>query len=309
MKELQREGDDMGESKIFLSAGFDCEPLEAKSPGCGGPATWQESEKQVLTIAQIYRERNLVDACSFNLTPEAARAQPDLYKSLHDEGFYIGLQPNIPGFRFPTYDRKLGLYSADEQRDIIRLCLDDFEDAMGFTTTTYLPCCGSRSDETASILFELGFEVFIQSGPGRYPKDRPDMITVGLFPFPHKASRTHRCLAGDLDLLVIPNTVDVTGKYSRYGWCPGDPRPEAPVCEETHAMYRDIIDSWLELGLAMGVPIIPLKVGGHNTARGAAANIAYLADYCLEAGDRFGLELVPASPLDIRREAERVGIL
>jgi len=295
------------DKRLFLSAGFDCEPLAAKSPSCGGPESWEESEKKVLEIAQIYRERGLEAGCSFNLTPEAAKAQPDLYKGLRDEGFYIGLQPNIPGFRYPTYDKKLGKYSADEQREIIRLCKEDFEAAMGFSTTSYLPCCGSRSDATASILVELGFKELNMSGPGRWTEGWPDRVTVGLFPFPHKASAQHRCLAGDLDLLVIPNTVDMTGKYSRSPGTPNDIRSENPVSDETWEMYRDIIDTYIELGLLMDYPLLVVRPVGHNTNRNNCENVAYLADYVTEAAEKFGLELVPADPPGIRTEAERLG--
>ncbi len=297
----------MSEPRLFLSAGFDCEPLAARSPQCGGPDTWEESEKKVLEIAQVFRERKLEAGCSFNLTPEAAKAQPDLYKGLREEGFYIGLQPNIPGFRYPTYDRDLGLYSAAQQREIIRLCKEDFEEAMGFSTTSYLPCCGSRSDATAGILVELGFKEFNMSGPGRWPKDRPDKVTVGLFPFPHKASAQHRCLAGDLDLLVIPNTVDLSGKYMRNDWCPNDIRGENPVCEETRAMFRDIVDTYIELGLLMNWPILVLRPVGHNTRFCNVENVEYVTDYIFEAAEKFGLKAVPADPPAIRAEAERLG--
>ncbi len=297
----------MSNDRLYLMGTYDCEPLKAKSPQCGGPETWQESEEKVLEITQIYREHGLLEALSFHLTPSAAKAQPELYKGLHHEGIYMGIQPNIPGFRFPQYDRDLGLYNADEQREIIRLCKEDFEEALGFSTITYTTCCGSRSDATASILVEMGYKVYRPPGPGRLDKARRDKITVGLFPFPYKASAQHRCLAGDLDLLCIPTTVDLTGKYKRSEWAPNDLRAENPVSEETQQMYRDIIDSNIELGLLMGVPLNNIQIVGHNTAHCVGENIAYALDYVREAAEKFDLELVPISPAGIREEAERAG--
>lgn len=297
----------MSDGRLFLFGTYDCEPLAAKSPQCGGPQTWQESEEKVLEIAAVYREKGLLGALSFHLTPEAAKAQPDLYKSLHDEGVYLGIQPNIPGFRYPTYDRDLGLYSPDEQREIIRLATEDFQEAMGFRPTMYTTCCGSRSDATAAILVEMGYKTLRLPGPGRLPKDRPDKLTVGMFPFPYRASAQHRCLAGDLDLLCLPTTVDLTHKYSRNEWSPADMRGEAPVGDGTRRMYREIVDTKVELGMLLGVPLNNVQIGGHNTARCAGENVAYALDYVAEAAEKFGLELAPISPAGLREEAEKVG--
>jgi len=299
----------MSTGLLYLMGTYDCEPLAARSPQCGGPQSWQESEEKVLEITELYRARGLLDALSFHLTPEAAKAQPELYQGLRDKGVYLGIQPNVPGFRYPTYDRDLGLYSPDEQREIIRLAKEDFEEALGFGTETYTTCCGSRSHETASILVEIGYTVYRPPGPGRLDRSRPDKVTVGLFPFPYKASAKHMCLAGELDLLCIPTTVDLSGKYWRSDWCPNDLRGENPVSDETRTMFRHIIDTTIELGQLMGVPVNNIQIVGHNTARCAAENIAYALDYVCEAAEREGLKLVPISPARIREEADRVGWL
>jgi hypothetical protein len=295
--------------RLYFLGGYDCEPLSECSPQCGGPLTWDESERKVLEIADIYRKAGMVAGCQFHLTPEAAKAQPDLYRSLRDEGFYIGVQPNVPGFRFPTYNRDLGLYSAEEQREIIRAAREDFEAAMGFATTTYTTCCGSRSDATMAILVENGYKEYRPPGPGRMEPGRPDKTTVGMFPFPYPASDKHRCLAGCLDLLVLPTTVDQSGKWKRNSWCPADPRGECPVNETTWEMYRDVIDSNIELGLVLDVPLKTIHLGGHNTRFCEAENVAYVVDYCKQAATKYGLELVPISPPELRAEAVRTGWL
>ncbi|HJN16757.1 MAG TPA: hypothetical protein QGH10_14730 [Armatimonadota bacterium] len=299
----------MSDNKLYLIGQYDCEPLAAKSPQCGGPQTWQESEQKVLEVAGIYRERGLLGALGFHLTPEAAKAQSDLYKGLHAEGIFMGLQINVPGFRYPTYDRDLGLHSPDEQREIIRLGLEDFEEALGFSTTCYTACCGSRSHATASILVEQGFKVFRPPGAGRLAWDRPDKTTVGMFPYPYKASSEHMCLAGDLDLLCIPVGNDVTGKYKRSEWAPGDLRGENPVSDETREMYRYIVDSTIDLGRLLDVPLQNVQAVGHNTDRCEGENVAYVLDYIREAADKKGLELVPISPVGLRGEAERIGLV
>lgn len=291
----------MDRKKLHLIAKYDCEPLRERSPQCGGPATWDESERAILGIAKLYTDRGLEHGCTFALTPEAAAAHPDLFRSLRDYGFNIEMQPNIPAFRYPTYERDLGLYSAAEQRDIIRLALSDFEDALGFSTTGYAPCCGSRSDATAPILAELGFQVLWMPATGRYPPDRPDKMTIGMFPFPHRASALHRCLAGDLDLMVIPSSGDITGKHSRSPGVPADLRGEWPVSKESHAMYRGIVDNWIQLGLDLGVPAITIRPTGHNTANCKLENVAYVLDYITHAAEGRNLQVVPATPADIHQ--------
>ncbi len=263
----------MTDRRLFWFSCYDLEPIAARSPQCGGPETWAESEAKIKEIAEAFRSRGVVQACLLNATPEAAKVHADLLRSLAAEGFHIGIQPNVPAFRYPTYDRDLGLYSAQEQREIIKLALADFEDALGMTTTTYTPCCGSRSNDTHPILAELGFRQVRMPAPGRWDPSRPDRCTVGVFPAPYHASAKHRLLAGDLDLYVFPNTGDKTGKYQRKPGYPADLRGEYEVGEETWRMYREIIDTHLQLLLALDVPVKWINSNGHNTARCAIENV------------------------------------
>lgn len=298
----------MSDHRLFLISGFDCEPLQGKSPACGGPQTWHESEKQVLALAEVFRTRDLIAACGFHLTPEAAKAQPQLYTSLADEGFFLGIQPNIPGFRYPSHDRDLGLYQPDEQREIIRQAKEDFEEALGHSTTCYTACCGSRSNATNAILVEMGYREFHLPVPGRLLEGRPDRTTVGLFPFPHHLSERHRCLAGGLDLYGLPGTGDLTGKYKLSGgWAPADLRGEYPTTDETREMYRYIIDTNIELMELMDVPIKLIFTVGHNTRYCQIENVEFHVDYVFEAAQKHGLEVVPTDPARLHAEADRIG--
>jgi hypothetical protein len=116
-------------------------------------------------------------------------------------------------------------------------------------------------------------------------------------------------MSGDLDMLVCPTTVDLTHKYRRNEWAPNDLRAESPVCAETHEMYRYVIESNIEIGQIMDVPVQHMQIVGHNTARCDPENIAYAVGYVLEVAERLGLELVPSNPMGTRAEAERVGLL
>src|SRR5690349_12433412 len=106
----------------------DFEPLKERSPYCGGPASWAESE-EVFNIYMEVRQQKGVKL-QLNLTPEAAFAHADLMKAAHKEGVALAIQPNVPGFRFPTYKKDLGEYDATMQRQIIGEALEDFRTAL-----------------------------------------------------------------------------------------------------------------------------------------------------------------------------------
>jgi hypothetical protein len=297
----------MTDNRLFWFSSYDLEPLAAQSPACGGPQTWEESEGRILQIAEAFRKRGLQRGCLMSPTPEAAKVHADLLRGLAAEGFLFSIQPNVPAFRFPTYDRDLGQYPADEQREIIRAARGDWEDALGMTTTTYTPCCGSQSNDTPRILAELGFRQMRMPGPGRFDPRRADRCSVGLFPAPFHASARHRFVPGDLDLYVFPAVSDKTGVHYRKPGYPADLRGEAPVGEGTRARYRDIADNHIRLLLMLDAPVKYIQSGGHNTARLNIENVEYVLDYLPEAAAAFGLVLTPMGPEQVHAEADRIG--
>ena len=82
----------------------DCERLREKSPGCEGPVSWEVSERTVRKMREVFRSRNLLRALTLNLTPGAAAAHSAMMREWHPEGKNIGIQPNVPGLRYPKYD-------------------------------------------------------------------------------------------------------------------------------------------------------------------------------------------------------------
>ena len=290
-------------SRMYFGYFVDCEPLREKSPGCGGPVSWEVSEQTVRKIREVFRSRDLLSALTINLTPEAAAAHSSMMREWHAEGQNVGIQPNVPGFRYPNYDRDLGLYSEEIQRQIIAEATEDFEKEMGFGTTTYCACCGSKSPCTYRLLYEAGYREFMSSTPGRYLPDQADRCSEGIFPYPHWANAAHHLLPGVLPLCVIPNSGDLTRGR---GTIPHDMRSERPVTEDTHQLYRHIVDTNIELSALTLAPVRAVVGATHNTERVNAENVAYVLDYVLEAVARAGLELVPASMPDIRMALEEV---
>ena len=293
------------DDRVFYTIKIDCEPLAAKSPACGGPESWEVSERTIKRLAHICRERELVEGCEFHLTPEAAKAHPDLFRALRDEGFGVGIQPNVPVFRYPTYDKDLGCYSPDEQREALRLAFADWQEAVGGTPCAFTSCCNSMSDDTLPILDEMGVRQVCVSGPGRYLPDRPDKSWAGVFPYPHHASAKSKLICGSLDVYAFPATVEVV-RQNEPNW-PKDLRPERPVSEETHASYRQVIRDNLWRMQAMNVPVRYIRHSGHNTGRVNFENFEFVIDAIREISGELGLRVVPAHLEDIHREADALG--
>jgi hypothetical protein len=288
-------------NKLYFTYLVDCEPIKEKSPRCGGPASWEVSERTIRNIHKVFAERDLLSALNFNLTPEAAKAHSSLWRAWHNEGMHFGLQPNVPGFRYPKYANDLGEYDEPTQRQIIAECLEDFESAVGFRTTTYLPCCGSRSTFTPRLLYEAGFKELVTSATGRWFPARPDRTHVGMFPFPFWANANHHIMGGCLPLCIIPVTGDLTCDP---GKAPKDLRSEWPVGEETQALYRRIIDLNIALSGEIEAPVRTIIGCTHNTERVNLENVAYVVDYVVEATEKAGLELVPTYFPGIRSALE-----
>jgi hypothetical protein len=156
-------------NEIYFVYFVDCEPLRERSPMCGGPASWEVSEETVRGIRETFEARGLRDALTFNLTPEAARAHGPMMRHWHEEGVPLGIQPNVPGFRYPTYDRDLGQYDEDTQRRIIAEASADFEDAVGFRPRGYCACCGSKSPATLDAAAALRGRLPPVHQPGARP--------------------------------------------------------------------------------------------------------------------------------------------
>lgn len=290
--------------RLYLQCSVDCEPLAEKSPACGGPVSWEVSAKAIRTFLELFESNGLLGALSFQPTPEAARAHADLFRDLKSRGFEIGMQPNVPGFRFPTYEHDLGCYDREMQRQIIGEAIEDFESALGFRPEIYTACCGSKSKETYALLMEYGFKVSRAPVSGRYWRDRPDRATIGMFPFPHWASE-HHVIAGCEPLFVIPTT----GDFTRIGRDRGtvDLRPEREPSEETRESYRCIVDLNIEVARLIEAPISDICIGTHNTERVHFDNLQFVLDHVREKAEEEGMELVPISCMGMRAAAEEMG--
>jgi hypothetical protein len=295
--------------KIFFAYTMDCERIVTETYLKNGTPSWEMSEKAILGMADVLRKKNAVKAGGFYPTPATAEKHKRVFLDLKAEGFDIGCQFHCDSFRNGEYKKFLGQYECEDQREILTLAKQDWEQALGLPLETFR--CGflSANDYTFPILNDLGVRQSSSSLPGRH---QPSIAAywAGAYAYPHHASRKCRLVCGDLDLYEVPIT------YNPYRWldeahtaaCDLRPDRGAPI-----EFYREMLDAYTEQMLRGDPPIKAIIAITHNT-------IDYLDPenpkrkimesqivYVKELAAKNGYEFVPASLEDIHREADRIG--
>ena len=295
--------------RIFFAFTMDCERIAAESSLKNGTPSWEISEKAVRGMADVFRSRGMVRAGSFYPTPATAAKHRELFLKLASEGFDVGCQFHCDTFRDGEYTKYLGEYGYDEQREILTLAKQDWEEALGRPMETFR--CGffSANDFTFPILDELGVRQSSNSIPGRHV---PQVAAcwAGAYPYAHHASRRSRLVCGDLDLYEVPVTTHPYEWMDAERTAAYDLRPDrgAPI-----DVYRGIIDGRLEHMLRSDPPVKAIVGITHNTIDFLDRDnpkrrlLEAEVEYAKEAVERLGYEFVPACLGDIRREADRIG--
>lgn len=153
-------------------------------------------------IAEVLEAAGLVG--TFHVIPNDAEAMPAVYQDLKRRGHEIGLHvhPATQG-----YQEFLGVYGPVKQREILREAIDRFTAALGFFPETFCPGYLSINDHTYSVLVEMGFRHGVCSLPTRVLPECAS-VHVGAPLGLRYAHAFNRVLAGDLDFVEIPPTVD-----------------------------------------------------------------------------------------------------
>ena len=145
---------------------------------------------------------------TFVVIPPDLRVHARLYRELESDGHEIGLHthPAEQG-----YEEFLGVYGFDDQRRIIGEGAAVFADALGHQPLAFTPGYCSANDHTYPVLEALGFKHGTVSLPTR---NLPQCACVwGNSPLDaHYAHRYNRCLAGEVDFVDVPPTVDVDSR-------------------------------------------------------------------------------------------------
>ena len=189
---------------LYVAFTMDCERIAAESPP-GGPESWELSERAIRGYCERLLDRGYKP--TLFLMPECARQHVDLLGKLAERGVELGLHVHPQSLGDHRYQRYLGEYSADMQREILALATEMLEQAIGTRPVSFRPGNFSASDATYSVLYGLGFRQGSVSDPGRRVP-RFAAVWEGACPDPHYVDPTDKLRAGNLPFLEMPLTTD-----------------------------------------------------------------------------------------------------
>ncbi|MDD5596804.1 MAG: polysaccharide deacetylase family protein [Victivallaceae bacterium] len=144
---------------------------------------------------------------TFFVHPELTEIQRDFFLNLRDKGAGLGLHLHPTKFTRKKCSVEMGGLSEKQQREILGLAVDMFEQNLGIKPQLFRPGAFSANDYTYKVLNELGFRGGSISIPGRIWAER-FCIWSGAYPYPHLANSNMRQVPGNLPFVEIPLTVD-----------------------------------------------------------------------------------------------------
>jgi len=181
---------------VYFSLSVDC---EATQPAVDNR---ELGERSVHGLAEILENQGWRG--TFFAIPTDVEASAGLYRELRGTGHEVGLHlhPAAQG-----YEEFCGIYGPDMQEKIIAEASDRFAQVMGYRPQAFCMGYASANDYTYPTLTKLGFRHGMCSMPGRILPECAS-IWAGASLFMHYAHAFNRLLAGDLDFVEIPATVD-----------------------------------------------------------------------------------------------------
>lgn len=285
-------------------------------PGGKPDGTWEEAELAVRGMAEIMAERDLIHALGFCSEPEVARRQNVLFEEMDRIGAWQALHFQVRGYLPPgateeyPRDRTLAEYGYDEQRAVIEIAKDDWEQSMGKRAEDFGACCAMANDHTFPILAELGFRQCYCSAPGRY-NHAMGQVWWGAFPHSHHTSARSRLVCGELDLYEFP----LNRTFPPAGVTPGDFRPEDLRAEREWSFDEamEIAEASVRDMIYREHPILYLHVPTHNTwdatdrAHPRRAAVETVIDVAYALAESLDLTLVPATLREMHDRADELG--
>jgi len=301
--------------KLFFCFFMDCQT--PRKPGGGADQTWDIAEKAVVGLAELFADRGLSHALGFCSEPEVAIRQSSLFRQTAAAGCWQALHFQVRGYRpkaaAEDYDwqRPLSDYGYEEQKSVIAIAKDEWEQALGMAAEDFGACCAQANDYTFPILAELGFKQSYCSAPGRYDPGSGH-LWWGAFPHSHHASSRSRLVCGDLDLYEFTLTRTLEPE-------PG-PNPGTFRVRDLRAENELGFDDAMQMARASVIdmmlrdhPILYVHAPTHNTwdvgdsSSPRRRAVQTVIDVAYALAQEQGLELTPASMKDMHEQADRLG--
>jgi peptidoglycan/xylan/chitin deacetylase (PgdA/CDA1 family) len=172
---------------------------EATQHSLRDPALGERSVRGLLELAS----QEAVHLTLF-ATPGDLAASPALYREAAGRNHEVGLHLHPSDLGYTEF---LGVCSCQEQRRIFSDAVERFTGVMNAPPKAFSPGYYSANDYTLPLLAELGFTHGCVSAPGRV---LPECASVwaGAPLDAHYANPNNRLLAGGLDFVNFPATVD-----------------------------------------------------------------------------------------------------
>lgn len=213
--------------KIYIVVTMDCErPNVETHASASGPPDYATSEIWTRAYAATAAEHGW--PVTFFIHPEAAINQAKLFLDLERQGHCLALHLHPWRFGNGRYPAECGGLTEAQLRAALSEAAALWEHALGRRPVYFRPGAMSANDSFYPVLAELGFRGTGASMPGRmYPQVYANWW--GAEPDPHRAHRLFRQVSGDLDLVEMPSSVDVSSVIFKNGcWYHWDLRPDFP---------------------------------------------------------------------------------
>lgn len=183
---------------------LDCEDVADKSHP-QGPRSWELSGRAIEGFST--RVLNAGYKVTLFVGAECAAAHGPLFEEQHERGAELGLLVDPPRIENTRYSKRLGQYTATQQREIIMLEAARYEAVIDVQPRSFRSGLFSASDETFKLLYELGFRQGSLSNPGQ---DLPRMAAswINAPVDAHYVDSTNRLNVGTLPFLELPPTTD-----------------------------------------------------------------------------------------------------
>ncbi|HEX5416123.1 MAG TPA: hypothetical protein VFZ25_10685 [Chloroflexota bacterium] len=194
---------------------MDCQPASTQAAP-DGPKNWEQSARSIDGFCTcLLRAGNIP---TLFVTPRCAEEHGPSLEEFASAGVEVGLlvQPQSLGGGF---GRHLGQYRRDQQRVIVETARERFQDALGRRPQSIRSVLFSASDETFSVVSELGFRQGSLSCPGRLVTKHAAVWDHAVGD-PHYVDLTDRQKAGDHPFLEVPVTSDASPEQRRGGLAP-----------------------------------------------------------------------------------------
>ena len=257
-----------------------------------GPADYVESERSIRGYIET------AAAAGFPVTlfahPEVAAAHAELLLALEGDGVCLGLHLHPYKFADGRHRLDLGAYPAAEQKAILEAAASVWERAIGRRPLYFRGGYFSANDSTFAVLEALGFRGGSLSNPGRV---LPSHCSVwkGSDPYPHRAHRGFRELAGDGDFVEVPVSVAFGRPVARgHAGEAGFEWPYIPHTYDHDAVVRDILERYR----AESPPFPCIVTDTHNdqdyadSGHPARRNMARIVEAIRGHGEALGLRPV-----------------